>query len=364
MKKIIYILVLFCGLLAFNNNVKAEEYTCSYLKGDSETLSFSFNDNTISFEYDLSSSSTVSSVLDFVVDDRYSKYINKKTVGNNIEYEISDNSKVNEILINDVLMGKCARNVYVCQSSPIIGEFNTTYGVLFSTQHVSDIENLDSGYTFFEDIEGLSEEHFMFPGTNCTLLDIDESNSTGEIVDVYDTECDYYNSFIIRDEQGNIAGNLYNKYKGCADDSQCLTEYNTEKENLRSFCSSVLKTGDYKLDPCVESCLNFTSDIQDIEGINVSSGKCSLSDRIVNWIANIMKWIKYIAPVLVIIFGIMDFIKAIASNSDDAMKKAQGRFIKRIIVAALVFLVPFVIEFALNTFNLVSDNPYCNILGG
>ena len=60
-----------------------------------------------------------------------------------------------------------------------------------------------------------------------------------------------------------------------------------------------------------------------------------------------MKWIKYIAPVLVIVLGILDFIKAIGSDKDDEMKKAQGRFMRRLIAAAIIFLVPFIIEFIL-----------------
>jgi len=52
----------------------------------------------------------------------------------------------------------------------------------------------------------------------------------------------------------------------------------------------------------------------------------------------------------------MDFIKAIAAQSEDEMKKAQSRFIRRLIVAALVFIVPFLIEYVLTAFKIVSDN--------
>ena len=48
-------------------------------------------------------------------------------------------------------------------------------------------------------------------------------------------------------------------------------------------------------------------------------------------------------PVLIIIFGIVDFVKAISSQKEDEMKKAQSTFIKRLIYGALVFFV-FVIE--------------------
>ena len=63
--------------------------------------------------------------------------------------------------------------------------------------------------------------------------------------------------------------------------------------------------------------------------------------------------------VLVTILSMLDFIKAIASQSDDEMKKAQGKFVKRLIVAALLFLLPFIINFVLKTFGFY--NSKCDI---
>ena len=65
------------------------------------------------------------------------------------------------------------------------------------------------------------------------------------------------------------------------------------------------------------------------------------------WLNNIVRWAKYILPVIVIILGILDFIKAVGSDKEDDMKKAQGKFMKRLIAAALVFIVPLILEFIL-----------------
>ena len=95
----------------------------------------------------------------------------------------------------------------------------------------------------------------------------------------------------------------------------------------------------------------------------IRNGKtCNVSDKLINWIANIIRWVRYLAPVLVIILGILDFIKAIASQSEDEMKKVQKRFVIRLIVAALFFLIPFILEFALKAFNLLSEDPYCGLI--
>ena len=58
-----------------------------------------------------------------------------------------------------------------------------------------------------------------------------------------------------------------------------------------------------------------------------------------------LKNAEFIIPVLVIIFGILDYMKAIGADKDDEMKKAHGKFARRLIAAALIFVVPFILEF-------------------
>ena len=87
---------------------------------------------------------------------------------------------------------------------------------------------------------------------------------------------------------------------------------------------------------------------------------CGFSDRLVIWIANVVRWIKYIIPVVVMALGILDFIKAMAGDKDDEMKKAQGRFVKRLIAAALIFLAPIIIEFILDKMGFTAND--CGII--
>ena len=90
------------------------------------------------------------------------------------------------------------------------------------------------------------------------------------------------------------------------------------------------------------------------------SATCGFSENLIGWINNILNIVKYILPVLVIILGIIDFIKAIASDKDDEMKKAQGRFAKRLIAAALAFIIPFIIVFVLEKFGFVAEG--CGVI--
>ena len=143
-----------------------------------------------------------------------------------------------------------------------------------------------------------------------------------------------------------------------------LDIYNSDKEKLREFCVSVLKTQNYAEGTCIDQCLKLSGEISILEtkaGLKnpYAKSKCNIGESIVNMVYNVLKWAKYIAPALVIILSMLDFIKAIASQSDDEMKKAQGKFVKRLIVAALLFLLPFIINFMLKTFGMY--NSKCDV---
>lgn len=389
MKKLFCLIVILLSVFSYNNSVFAKEYTCKYYYYENDQkqdawIKFDVNEEKGSYDLkgdfwgaDLGGILKLHYVIDFALDDRYSSFVKKE--GN--KTDIKDNDGATKVLINDVLKGNCAEYIYLCSSSEnnlvtILRQLSTwtdptvqfiayllssvnKYGVLLNTSLHEDFVKQEI------EIDGN-----WIPGSfkkdagdeTCVPLELEKSESTGGVVDIYVTTCQFYTQYIKKDEQGNIVGGeLYDKYNQC-NTGDCLNDYNEIKDKLKSFCSNSLKNGDYTVDPCVNHCLSLADDIRKIEGYSVDTGECNFSDRVVKWIANIVKWAKYIAPILVIIFGIMDFIKAIAAQSEDEMKKAQSRFIKRLIVAALVFIVPFLIEYVLTAFKIVPDNPYCGII--
>ena len=155
---------------------------------------------------------------------------------------------------------------------------------------------------------------------------------------------------------------FYSKYKSCNNNCNLYIR-DAEKiiYDIKDYCSKALSsrdiyiktsTGESMKDPCVGNCLTFEKKINDLKvnyGIDngTDDGECGLSNVLLIWILNIVKWVKYIIPVIVILMGILDFIRAVATDKDDGMKKAQGRFVKRLIAAALIFVVPFILEFIL-----------------
>lgn len=63
--------------------------------------------------------------------------------------------------------------------------------------------------------------------------------------------------------------------------------------------------------------------------------------QISNTIINIM---QIAVPVILVLMGTVDLVKAISSQKDDDIKKAQGVFIKRLIMGALVYFVVVIVK--------------------
>ena len=65
-------------------------------------------------------------------------------------------------------------------------------------------------------------------------------------------------------------------------------------------------------------------------------------------VSTVILIIQIAIPVLLIVFGMLDLGKAVVASKEDEIKKGQQLFIKRLISAALVFLVVFVVKILLN----------------
>lgn len=159
-----------------------------------------------------------------------------------------------------------------------------------------------------------------------------------------------------------------NKYKECDKTdaiciSQTITNVKKQEDLIKKYCSSITQSHNYDggtEQDCLEACIGIgvqTAKAKKSAGLlSTDSGQCGFSARLLVWISNILRWIKYILPVAVIIFGIIDFIKAISADKEDEMKKAQKRFIIRLIAAALVFIIPLIIEFILDKMGFGYDS--------
>ena len=72
----------------------------------------------------------------------------------------------------------------------------------------------------------------------------------------------------------------------------------------------------------------------------------------------IMTIVQIAVPVILVIIGSIDLIKGITSQKDDEIKKNQKIFIKRLIVAVLIFFIIVIVKFIIS---LVADSSSGNI---
>ena len=68
-----------------------------------------------------------------------------------------------------------------------------------------------------------------------------------------------------------------------------------------------------------------------------------------------------LGPTIAIVLGSLDMGKAIVTSDDENMKKAQNRFIKRILAAVLLFFIPLFTQILLGMFGITSDNATCGL---
>ena len=94
---------------------------------------------------------------------------------------------------------------------------------------------------------------------------------------------------------------------------------------------------------------------------------CGLSEDAIGMINFFFDILMIAGPLIAIGLGIVDFAKAVvATDAAKEMKDAGGRFLKRIIAAIILLIVPMLLSFLMNIFldNQVGyrrDNPFCGI---
>lgn len=181
-----------------------------------------------------------------------------------------------------------------------------------------------------------------------------------EIIDVYN--CYTYSSYY------NAMADAKSANGGSCDGSK---EFKDNYKEIQDLCTAYRSSEDYvegsgnaaKVPACQKACTALEDDVAELCTLPEPSGFCgSLSEEIVNYIFKLFGFARYIVPVILIILSIIDYIKAIASDSEDEMKKVSGRFAKRLLAAALIFIIPLIIDFILGIFNipgLTADRPFC-----
>lgn len=86
-----------------------------------------------------------------------------------------------------------------------------------------------------------------------------------------------------------------------------------------------------------------------ISAVNYECGGI-VSGKLLKEIKKIYRTICMVMVVAVVIFGALDFVKAISSDDNDALKKAQVKFFRRFLIVVILLLLPQLLEFIFSIF--------------
>lgn len=84
-------------------------------------------------------------------------------------------------------------------------------------------------------------------------------------------------------------------------------------------------------------------------GIYVTCGPIkSLPKKILQLSNTIVNIMQVAVPVILVLFGMIDLVKAVSSQKDDDIRKAQGVLIKRLILGVLVYFIVVIVKLLLS----------------
>lgn len=142
---------------------------------------------------------------------------------------------------------------------------------------------------------------------------------------------------------------------------KALSDIKYYEDTIKTQCRSILRGLNYNGNEayCIDRCIDinkfFAAEKADTSLAAKQAEACGFSNDLFAWLRNIFRWIKYIVPVLLIALSMLDFIKAMGSEKDDDMKKAQKNFTIRLLAAALIFLTPSLVEFVLDKMGFIYE---------
>ena len=379
-KKLLSILIfMFVVFMGFTSRVNA--ITCSYgTKSDNNAewqRMFTFKvDDYNKISVDLANSPELSKVdeeesADDKKDHLYFEFID--TNGANDKYKIYLSMFSSKSMYDDVKNGCIEKQKRLNRISNSNSNDNNDYSAVCGCPSVLRYSYMSEGDSWVNfhwqiyndelDKPDIEDSKFKFndkDGKKDGYL-IEEREKDKKLEDIEISDCPTY-SYAMERIKNTMTSD------GCENNKKFDEEYTA----IEAKCESLRATSTYTDESgipkaCQKACTNLydevTYNIKNICGAEYKGGYCgSLGNKIVNWIFRIIRIIRYGLPAIVIILSILDYIKALSSEDEGEMKKVNKRFMVRVIAVALLFIVPFILDFILKIFNipgLSSTNPFC-----
>lgn len=186
-------------------------------------------------------------------------------------------------------------------------------------------------------------------------------------------EIDYTNTCYYSNVDGNVGATIYfneDKYTGIGiydnmqfcikiselnsiNNGKCPEKIWSDNSGTKIFLNKKGDAGNVTSDRMSLYLVGSGQEEEEELPANINSCSDLFGSYLLEKINNVMNIIRITVPILLIIFGIVDFFKATFDNNEDEMKKDRERFIKRIIAAIIVFLVPIFVNLVLDVANTV-----------
>lgn len=179
---------------------------------------------------------------------------------------------------------------------------------------------------------------------------INKDFSANSLLDVTNGTC--INAIKVKRNAGNLS-------------SETLTDLYTETEvSLKGKGNTYYLVNTKGNNPITNEELTMDR-ISNIEIMKTEIDSCEdlFGEEIAGIFKSAWNFVKIFIPILLFGLGCLDFAKAIFAGKEEDMKKAQSKFIKRIIIAVVIFLVPVILGFLLNIANGIWGNIGSDICG-
>lgn len=193
-------------------------------------------------------------------------------------------------------------------------------------------------------------------------LKVDDSielNINGKLLSISKWGCKNTCDYNTEECKSNLAYNAETKVRAVAE--YCSYLY----DNYYKFTANGISES--RLEECI-SFDEYYNKLVEKGYVRNITGNCDfISQDVYNMLQTALNIIKVAGPILAIALGMLDFAKVIVSgDADKELKQAGQRFLKRIIAAAVLLLLPIILSFLMNIFlkgetGYDSDNPFCNL---
>lgn len=197
---------------------------------------------------------------------------------------------------------------------------------------------------------------FTYSQNSSGLYEMKKSDIKSELN--YEISCTEYGKIYLND----VITKTYmtNESGGCTEVSSVNSKYfsKNKEKNITGFGCSNSTTNSFVLYSSPRICKT-EKDPDSGEIVVVDDCGDLLGDTLISEINSYLLYIKIAVPIIIIVMGSIDFGTAFIASDEDKMKKAQKKFIMRLIIGMVIFFIPTIINALLKIANDV-----WNIFGG